>query len=105
MLEVTKEAAQQIRKTANQSDMDELALRIAASRKPDGSIDYKMGFDEIAPDDVLINSRGVDVVIANRDKELINGLVLDFVELEPGNRQFIFMNPNDPHHVPPSDST
>ncbi len=103
MITITQAAARQIRRSADSGNMAELALRIAASRKPDGSIDYQMGFDEIARDDVLVNARGVDVVLCNDDKELLNGVTLDFVELEPGDFQFIFLNPNDPNYQPPSE--
>ena len=103
MITISQAAAQQIRRTADSGHMEELALRIAASRNPDGSIGYQMGFDEIAPDDVLVNARGVDVVLRKDDKALLNGMTLDFVELEPGDFQFIFLNPNDPGYQPPSE--
>ena len=32
---------------------------------------------------------------------MLRGATLDFVELEPGDFQFIFLNPNDPNYVPP----
>ncbi len=97
MITITQAAARQIRRSADSGNMQELALRIAASRDPEGSIDYQMGFDEIARDDVLVNARGVDVVLRNDDKELLNGMTLDYVELEPGDFQFTFLNPNDPN--------
>ncbi len=103
MITITQAAARQIRRSADSGNMQELALRIAASRDPEGSIDYQMGFDEIARDDVLVNARGVDVVLRNDDKALLNGLTLDFVELEPGDFQFIFLNPNDPNYQPPTE--
>ena len=43
------------------------------------------------------------MIIAQNDKPLLNGVVLDYVEMSPGEFQFIFMNPNDPHYVPPVD--
>ena len=101
MIEVTKSAARQIRSSARESDCEELALRIAATRKPDGAIEYQMGFDEVAAQDVLFSSRGVDVVFAGAHKEILNGTVLDYVEIAPGEFRFIFMNPNDPHFRPP----
>lgn len=101
MFTVTKAAASQIRSSASSGDAEELALRIAATRKPDGAIEYQMGFDEVGVEDVLLNSRGVDVVFATAHKELLNGTVLDYVEIEPGEFRFIFMNPNDPHYRPP----
>ena len=103
MFTVTKAAARQIRKSAVEGDLEELALRIAATRNAERGIDYKMGFDEIGQDDIHLTSRGIDIVINTRDKELVNGTVLDFVELEPGDFQFIFMNPNDPNYTPPSE--
>lgn len=101
MFKVTKAAASQIRNSADSGDAEELALRIAATRKPDGAIEYQMGFDDVGVEDVLLNSRGIDVVFANAHKELLNGTVLDYVEIEPGEFRFIFMNPNDPHYRPP----
>jgi iron-sulfur cluster assembly protein len=103
MFKVTKSAASQIRDSAHGGDNEELALRIAATRKPDGAIEYQMGFDEVGMEDVLLNSRGVDVVFGNDQKELLNGTVLDYVEIEPGEFRFIFMNPNDPHYQPPAE--
>ncbi len=103
MFKVTKVAAGKIRDSARGSDAEDFALRIAASRKSDGAIEYQMGFDEVGMEDVLLNSRGVDVVFANSQKELLNGGVLDYVEIEPGEFRFIFMNPNDPHYRPPNE--
>ena len=103
MFKVTKAAASQIRSSAHSGDTAELALRIAATRKPDGAIEYEIGFDEVGLEDVLLNSRGVDVVFATAQKELLNGTVLDYVEIEPGAFRFIFRNPNDPHYRPPAE--
>lgn len=101
MFQITKAAAAQIRSSARHGDADELALRIAAIRKPDGAIEYQMGFDEVGAEDVLLASRGVDVVFDGAYKALLNGTVLDYVEIEPGEFRFIFMNPNDPHYRAP----
>jgi len=99
LLKVTKSAAKQIRESA--AEHEDLALRVAATRNSDGGIGYRMGFDEIGADDVLLDAGGVDVVVARRDTTLLNGTVLDFVEIEPGRFDFIFMNPNDPGYQPP----
>ena len=103
MLKLTRSAAKQIRTAAGESDAEELALRIAASRKDDGSIDYRMGFDEIREDDVVVSSMGVDVLVAHADKGLLDQMVVDYVELNPGDFRFIFLNPNDPHSRPPQE--
>ena len=56
---------------------------------------------EKGPGEVPWKESGVDVVIGRQDKALLNGATLDYVELEPGAFQFIFLNPNDPHFEPP----
>ncbi|MGC1952410.1 MAG: iron-sulfur cluster assembly accessory protein [Gammaproteobacteria bacterium] len=101
MFTLTPQAAIQVRRSIQQGDHGGLALRIAASRMPDGGIDYRMGFDEIGEQDTHVTSEGIDIVIAKPDLMLLNGAVMDFVEIEPGQFQFIFMNPNDSHYTPP----
>jgi iron-sulfur cluster assembly protein len=95
MFKVTSEAAKQISYAAAQSDAQNLALRIAAKRKPDGSIEYGMGFDAERANDLQLISEGITLLISPHSKELLQGTVLDYVELKPGEFQFIFINPND----------
>ena len=102
IFQVTENAAVQILKAAEEGEMKELALRLEPRRLADGSIEYnKMGFDEIKKDDVLIHTEGVDIVFKPVYKELLEGAIMDFVEIEEGNPSFIFLNPNDPNYVPP----
>lgn len=102
MITITPAAAEQIRTSARQGQMDGLAMRIAATKNPDGSIHYGMGFDDNQLDgDVHITSEGIDVVVSESSMQLVQDMTLDFVELEPGSYQFIFMNPNDPGYTPP----
>lgn len=104
MIKVTPEAARQIQLSAQQGNTENLSLRIAATKNSDGSFHYGMGFDENKDDDISINSEGISVIISPDSAELLKDTTLDFVELEPGKNQFIFMNPNDPSYVPPTDS-
>ncbi len=101
IITITDPAREQILLSSNQGGMERLALRIAATRQEDGSIIYAMGFDESSVEDELIRIDGVTVVITPKEKVLLQGTVLDYVELEPGDFKFIFMNPNDPNYVPP----
>lgn len=103
IITLTAAAVEQIHLSAQQGGMDRLALRIAATRQDDGSILYAMGFDESSMEDELIRSGGVTVVIAPKEKALLQGTVLDYVELEPGDFKFIFMNPNDANYSPPTE--
>ncbi len=100
MITVTPTAAQQIRIAATQSDSDEMGLRIAARRAADGTIDYAMGFDEPRGDDLVLNSEGIALVVSPRERELLDGMTLDYVELETGDFRFIFINPNEPGASP-----
>lgn len=102
-LVVTKTAAQRVAESAEQSGQQGVALRVAAKRKPDGGVDYAMGFDEVRQDDSLLHYHGIDVAVAPTSTELLSGTVMDYVELEPGVYEFIFLNPNDPDYVPPDD--
>ncbi len=103
MFRITPNAAEQIRKAAKQSGTEGMALRLAVREKADGAFDYKMGFDEAVDGDLRIQSEGIEVVMDPKFQEKLDECVLDFVELEPGNWQFIFLNPADPHYVPPKE--
>lgn len=103
MFKVTQRAAEQIFNAAKESQMEGLALRIAARCHSDGSIEYGIGFDDIHEEDILINSKGIEIIFDVVHKELLSGTVMDFVELEPGDFRFIFLNPNDPNFVPPKE--
>lgn len=103
MITITPAAAEQISRSASEGKLDGLAMRIAAKRNEDGSIHYGMGFDDNELDgDVHVESEGIRIVVAETSKSLLEGTTLDYVELEPGNWQFIFMNPNDAHYKPPA---
>jgi iron-sulfur cluster assembly protein len=104
MISVTAEAAKQIKLSARQGKAEGMPLRIAATRNDDDSIHYGMGFDDSKEDDISITSEEVEIVVSPISAELLNDTVLDFVELEPGKHQFIFMNPNDPGYKPPQEN-
>ena len=78
------------------------ALRLAVKRLENGDFHYAMGFDaERREGDRRAEVRGVPVVVGQESLPLVRGLIVDFVELEPGRARFIFLNPNDPAYVPP----
>ena len=64
MFRVTQTAATQVKAAAQQGGTDGMPLRLAAHQKPDGSIDYLMGFDEAAEEDIRMTSEGVEIVMA-----------------------------------------
>ena len=104
MIKVTEEAARQIKLSAKQGKAEGMPLRIAATKNEDDSIHYGMGFDDSKDDDISVTSQDVEIIVSPVSAELLKDTVLDFVELEPGKHQFIFMNPNDPTYKPPQDN-
>ena len=104
MIEITPEAAAQIKLSIQEGQNDGLMLRIAATRNDDNSIHYGMGFDEPKESDISVNSSDIDIIISPISSELLKDTKLDYVELEAGKYQFIFLNPNDPEYTPPTES-
>jgi iron-sulfur cluster assembly protein len=101
MISLTPEAAAQIRESARASGIDSPRLRIAARLTEKREIEYGMGFDERSEGDLEFASEGVTLLVAQACSELLDGARLDYVELNAGERRFIFMNPNDPSHKAP----
>jgi len=102
MISLSTAAIEQIRRSAEAGGSATLPLRVAVKKMEDGSFHYAMGFDEQRlPGDSFFNFDGVDLVVASASKDLADGMTIDFVELEPGRHEFIFLNPNDPEYVAP----
>ncbi len=100
IIHVTEDAIKQIEIAAGQSGTTGLPLRIATARTPEGGLDYRMGFDDegVQAGDSQDCAGSVIVVVAADDQPLLEGTVLDYVEIEKGQFHFIFDNPNDPSH-------
>lgn len=96
MFNLTLAAAQQIQQSAQASGAAEMALRIAAKRDTQGDLQYGMGFDDPQDEDMKLDLEGVAVIINNESQELLLDTVLDFVELSPGEFNFVFIPPNHP---------
>lgn len=104
MIKITPTAASQIKLSAQQGNSESMPLRIAASKQSDDTIHYGMGFDNSKEDDITVTSEDIEIIISPISAELLKNTTLDFVEIEPGKKQFIFMNPNDPEYTPPSEN-
>jgi len=88
MFTLTTSAAQQIQQAAASSGAQEMALRIAAKIDP-------YCFDDPTEEDMKLDLKGVAVVIAGESQVLLADTVLDYVELNPGEFNFIFINARD----------
>ena len=86
---------------AEQGGTEGMALRMAVRENKDGSFSYHMGFDEPAEADKRIRSEGVEVVMDPSFEKYLDECTLDYVEMDDGSWQFVFLNPADPYFVPP----
>jgi iron-sulfur cluster assembly protein len=100
MFTVTPQAAEQIRKSMPENESP--ALRIAAKMMDDGSVEVGMGFDEQREFDFEIVTNGINVLIGSSSRDVLEGVTLDFVEIQPGQFNFIFIPPEDKRPTPPS---
>lgn len=100
MITVSKAAAEVILDSTKQGESAGMKLRLAATQKEDGTIEYVMGFeDRDLDDDIYFDSEGVKIVVSAGCFELLKGTELDYVKLDDVEEmQFIFKNPNDPSY-------
>ena len=101
MITITPQAQEQILKAAQQAGIDPVCLRLAARLGDKGVLEYGMGYDEQAEGDTQVVSGEIKVLISAGCIELLAGATLDYVEINPGEQRFIFINPNDPSHKAP----
>ncbi len=104
MITISKNAASQIELSARQSGIIKAIMRIAIRKLDDGSFHYALGFDDsISAQDIRFCSEGIELVIAPESQDLVQELTIDFVELDDGEQNFIFVNPTDPYCSLPTD--
>lgn len=101
MFNLSAAAAQQVLTAAEASDAAGMALRVAARLDADGSIQYGMGFDEPNDADMKLMLHDVSVLIGAESQELLDATVMDYVELEPGKFNFIFIDERTGTAPPP----
>jgi iron-sulfur cluster assembly protein len=90
---VTPAASREILAAAARSGADGLALRVAARQIADGSLEYGMGFDEQREDDEAADFGDLTVLLGSPSRPLLDGTVLDYVEVTAGGFDFIFIPP------------
>jgi iron-sulfur cluster assembly protein len=102
MFTLTPAAAIRILDSAQQSDAIGMALRVAAKIEEDGQLTFGLGFDDEREHDLSYECEGLTVLIAPPSRELLEGMLLDFVEVEAGDWQFVFLQTEAPGSCPPS---
>jgi len=91
MIEIRPAAAEQIKSALRGQAEEGLGLRVAARRVEDGEIEYGLGLDERREqDEEIVTDSGITLLVSPPSLEAIAGTVIDFVEIAPGRRHFIF---------------
>jgi iron-sulfur cluster assembly protein len=105
LITVTPAALAQIRAVIEQADDPDLGLRAAARLTEAGEIAYGMGLDEPREQDEQIAiDDTVTVLISPPSRELIAGTVIDYVEVSPGEPQFVFYRAEEIEQEPAADA-
>ena len=103
MITISKNAASQIEYSAEHAGITNAVMRIAIRKLDDGSYHYALGFDDaFSAQDIQFKSQGVDLVVSPESLNLGRELIVDYVELDSGDKNFIFINPADPNCSLPS---
>ena len=103
MITITKNAAEEIGLSTQNPDAQGMLIRFAVDKTDEG-FQYLMGFDERSDNDIHLESNGIEYVMSYSQKGLLEGMVVDFDEIDTENGYgFIFMNPNDPNYEPPEE--
>jgi iron-sulfur cluster assembly protein len=103
MFDVSPAAAAELLAAAARSDAAGMALRVAARPLSDGSVEYGMGFDDERENDETAECHGLVVLLGARSRPYLAGTLLDYVEVEPGRHDFVFVA-SDPAEAPASDT-
>lgn len=104
MITVTPNAASQIQYSAKESGIKDAILRVAVKQLEDGSLHYAMGFDDaISESDVRFESEGLQLVVSEASKQFAQDMTIDYVKLDNGEMNFVFLNPNDKNYQPASE--
>ena len=96
MVQITTSAAEQIRAAiANAADPD-LLLRLAARQLEDGDLDFGLGLDERREQDhEIVTEAGITLLVSPPSRDAVEGVVIDYVEIAPGEMRFIFYRGGD----------
>jgi iron-sulfur cluster assembly protein len=103
MIKITDAAAEQIRAASNNPDVYGMVLRVAAYQEDDGSVNYGMGFDQEREADEQLIVNGIEILIAASSTPYLQGVTLDFVEMNPGDMRFIFIPPYSAEETTPAE--
>ncbi len=91
MFSVTEAASAEILAAAQRSQAQDMALRVAARRQADGTLSFGMGFDDWREQDEATEVGALRVLVGASSRDLLADHCLDYVEVEPGRFDFVFL--------------
>jgi iron-sulfur cluster insertion protein len=90
-VKITRNAAKQLSEVLAQEEDKDLKLRVYVTHKHGDHAHYGLALDKPGDDDVVVSTdKEIDVVV-NKDEELLDGVVIDYLYLpEEG---YVITNP------------
>ena len=104
MFNVSPAAAAELLQAAARSDAEGMALRIAARPLADGSIEFGMGFDDERENDESAEYSGLTVLLGAKSRPYLAGTLLDYVEVDAGRFDFVFVQADEPGAAEPGNA-
>ncbi len=104
IFEISDDAAKQINVAAEESESLKWPLRISLNVDSSGKFNYLMGFDQSKEEDLQLKVNGINILIDPDSMVNLKNTKLDYVAIEGSDKQFIFINPNDPEYKKPDES-
>ena len=104
IFEISDDAAKQINVAADASESSKWPLRISLNIDASGKFNYLMGFDQSKEEDLQLKINGIDILIDPDSMVNLKNTKLDYVAIDGSDKQFIFINPNDPEYKKPDES-
>ena len=104
IFEISDDAAKQINIASKQSESSEWPLRISLNVDSSGKFKYLMGFDQSKEEDLQLKINGINILIDPDSMVNLKNTKLDYVAIDGSDKQFIFINPNDPEYKKPDES-
>lgn len=101
---ISDSAAEQIKVAASLSESSDWPLRISLNVGDDGKFNYLMGFDQSKEEDLQLKINNINILIDPDSMVNLKNTKLDYVEIDGSEKQFIFINPNDPDYSEPDES-
>ena len=104
IFEISDEAAKQINVASESSESSEWPLRISLNVDDNGKFNYLIVFDQSKEEDLQLKINGINILIDPNSMINLKNTKLDFVAIDGKDKQFIFINPNDPEYRKPDES-